>query len=126
ETAGLQDGKLGAAVNLQIGVGILHGVHMGGLSGEIEQEVLTLDQVPHAVVIADVGDVNAQAVFQVRQVEPITAVLRDEAVEDGDLGAEFHQAACQVGADEAQAAGDKDASIAKLFRGHVLDAGDLG
>ena len=86
--AGFQNGKLRAAVDFQVGVRVLHRVHMAGLAGEIEEIILLLDQVAHAVFIAHVGDVDLDLVFDPVDVEQVAAVFRHQAVHKQNVCAE--------------------------------------
>lgn len=88
---------------------------MAGLAGQVEKDVLALHQVLHAVLIPHVGDVDPHPVLDTGDVEQVTAVLGDQAVHQGHLRALVHQPAGQVGADEAQPAGDKNPAIGKSF-----------
>ena len=106
--AGFQDCELAAAINLQIGEGILHAVQMAHLSGEVEQEILALDQVLHAVGIPHVGDVDADAVADLRDVEKVAAIFRDQRIHQQHVGAQLHQPVRQMAADEPQSTGDQD------------------
>jgi hypothetical protein len=60
---GFQDEQLGTAVDVEIHKRILHRVEMACLAGEVEQIVLTLDQVSHAEFIPNVRNVDANPAF---------------------------------------------------------------
>src|SRR5262249_26687339 len=109
--------NLRAAVDLQVGIGILHRIHVAGLSGKIEQVVLILDQVAHAVRIPNIGDVDAHPIFYSGDVEEIAAVFWYQAVEQHNLRAQLDQPAREIRADETQPARDED--ILALERRHV-------
>ena len=94
--AGLQDGELRPAVDLQVGVRILHRVHVAGLPGQVEEIVLALHQVVHAVRVAHIGDVDPHPVLDAGDVEQVAAVFRDQAVHQGDLRPELDQPPGQV------------------------------
>ena len=79
--AGFEDGELRAAVDLQVGVRVLHRVHVAGLAGQVEQVVLPLHEVAHAVLVAHVGDIDADAVLDAGDVEEVAAVFGDQAVD---------------------------------------------
>ena len=49
--------------------------------GEVEEEVLVLDEVREAVLVADVRDVHAHAVLDPRDVVEVAAVLGDQRVD---------------------------------------------
>lgn len=105
---GFEDGDLGLGVDGQIGVGVLHGVHVAGLARQIEQDILSLDQMLEAVFVAHIGDVDAHAVGNGGDIEEVATVFRDEAVDEGHLCAQLDQTVGEVGADEAQPASDED------------------
>jgi hypothetical protein len=67
--AGFQDEQLGPAVDVEIQKRILHRVEMACLAGEVEQIVLTLDQVSHAEFIPNVRNVDVNPAFISFQVE---------------------------------------------------------
>ena len=72
--AGFQDRNLRAAVDVQVGVRVLHRIRMTRLPRQIEEEVLSLDQIAHAVLIAHIGDVDlhpAVNIGDVAQIAPI-------------------------------------------------------
>ena len=53
----------------------------------IEEELVILHEVAHAVLVAHIGDIDLHAVLDPGDVEQITAILRDEAVEQSHPGA---------------------------------------
>jgi hypothetical protein len=67
-----------------------------------------LHKARHGVGIAHVADMHLDAVADVRDVAPVAAVLRNQAVDDGDLCAGGDQAPRYVRADEAEPACDED------------------
>ena len=94
--ASFQDGQLGSTVDLQISTGILHRVHVAGLPCQVEQVILPLDQVPHAVLVPHIGDVDLHVVLETGDVEQVAAVFGDQAVHEGHAGTEVHQPSRQV------------------------------
>ena len=58
---------------------------MAGLAGQVEEIVLPLHQVVHAVGVAHVGDVDPHPVLDAGDVEQIAAIFRDQAVHQGDI-----------------------------------------
>ena len=68
--------------------------------------VAVAHQVVHRALLADVGDVDAQAIVDAVDVEQIAAVVGDQRVDQQHVGAEIDQLTRQVAADEAEAAGD--------------------
>ena len=81
---------------------------MAGLPGEIEKIILAGDEVVDAVRIAHVGDVDVKPVADVGDVERVAAVFGDEGIDERDVRAVAHEAAREVGTDEAESAGDKN------------------
>ena len=84
---------------------------MAHLAGQVEEHVLTLDQGAHRIGIAHIGNVDAQPVFVPGNVKQIAAIVRDQRIDQRDMRAQIGQSPRQVGADEAQAAGDKDSFV---------------
>ena len=84
--------------------GSCHRVQVAGLPGQVEQIVLALHQIVHAVLVAHIGDVDPHPVLDAGDVEQVAAVFRDQAVHQGDLRPQLDQPAGQVRADEAEAA----------------------
>ena len=109
--AGFEDGQLAPAVDVEVGVRVLHRVEMAHLSREVEDERLPAHEVIHAVLVAHVGNVDLEAVFQPGHVEQLAAVLGDERVDDGDARAQRDKPISHGAADEAQAARDEDGLI---------------
>jgi hypothetical protein len=60
---------LAAAVDLEVRKWIYHAIHVTQRSGKIEHDVLILDQVVHAVLVADVGDVHGQLLLKPIDIE---------------------------------------------------------
>ena len=105
--------QLRGAVDREIMVGRIHRVEVAGLRREIEQEVLPGQKMPHRFAIADIGDVDPHPVANVGNVRGIPAGLRHHAVNEQHLGAEPGESPGQGRADQAKAAGDHNAGIAK-------------
>jgi hypothetical protein len=51
-----------------------------------------LDECRRLCGVANIGDVDLDAVANAFDVIKVSAVIRDQAVHDGDVGAEFHEA----------------------------------
>ena len=60
---------------------------MAGLAGEVEKEVVALNQIAHAVGIAHVCDVEFHLLADLGDVEQVAAVLGDQAVDKHDFRA---------------------------------------
>jgi hypothetical protein len=84
----LQQRELAAGVDLQVGVGVDHAVGVANLPGQIEDEVLPLHQIAQPMLVAHVGDVDPQPIFEAVDVEDVAAVLRDQRIEDQHLRAQ--------------------------------------
>ena len=91
---------------------VAHAVDVADLAGQIEDHVLPAHQIVHRRLLADVGDVDAQPVFEAADVEQIAAVVVDQRVDDQDARAEVDELPREVAADEAEAAGDHHRTIA--------------
>ena len=105
--ARLEDGELAAAIDLEVCEGVAHAIHVADLTGQVKEVVLPLYQVVHAGAIADVGDVDPHQVLDIGDIEQVATILRDERIDDKHLGPQFYQPPGQVGADEAESAGDE-------------------
>jgi hypothetical protein len=112
--AGFQDEQLRPAIDIEIHKGIFHGVEMARLSSKIEQIVLTLDKVSQAELVPNVGDVDPNPAFIAFQVEEVSPVLGDKAINDSDPGTDVGQSPGQVASDETQPSGDKNVSAGKI------------
>src|SRR5262249_45824732 len=114
--ARLQDRELRAAVDVEVGERIPHAVEMAHLPGEVEEVVLALDQVVHGRAVADIGDVDGDAIPAVVDVEGVAAVVGVHGVNDGHVSTRAHQPAGEVAADEAEAPRDEDLAAAEPLR----------
>ena len=104
--AGLEQGELAAAVDVEIGVRIAHAVDVADLAGEVEDHLAVAHQVVHRARLAHVGDVDAQPIGDAVDVEEVAAVVGDERVDQQDVGAEVDELPREVAADEPEPAGD--------------------
>ena len=109
--AGLEDGKLGLAIDLQVRHRIEHRIEVARLPGEVEEVIFSLHQVPQAMAVANIGDVDLDAVANVFDVIKIAAVIRDQTIDDRHLRAKLNETPREIRSDEAQAAGDEHARI---------------
>ena len=107
-----KDGELCAGIDREIRLGIGHGVHVTGLSRQIEQDVLVAQKYRQTVTITHVGDIDIHQMTDAGQIEEIAAVLGDQRIHDGDLGSLFDQGPGEVGPNKPQAAGDQDPAVA--------------
>ncbi len=110
--ARLENRQLAAAVDLEIGVGILHAVDVAHLAGEVEDDLAIANQVVHGAFLADVGDVDANFVGDAVDVEEIRARSGNERVHQQHVGAELDEAVGDVAADEAEATRNHHAAAA--------------
>jgi hypothetical protein len=69
-------------------------------------------QVVHRARLADIGDVDANAILDPGDVEQVPAVPVDQRVDQKDVGAERREAMCEVAADEPEPAGHHHAATA--------------
>ena len=111
-----QDEQLGSAIDVEIHKRIFHGVEMACLAGEVEQIVLTLDQVSHAEFIPNVRNVDANPAFISLQVEEVSPVFGDKAVYDRHPGTQIGQGPGQIASDEAQSPGDQNALAGEILK----------
>ena len=105
--AGFENRQLGPAVDLQVGLRIDHRIQVAGLARQIEQEVVAADEVPQAVLVSNVGDVDLDAAGELGDVEEVAAVLGYQAIDERDVGAVFNESTGEVRSDEAQPTGHK-------------------
>src|SRR5204863_4632656 len=105
--AGLEDGKLGLAIDLEIRHGIEHGIQMARLPGKVKEIILPLDEVLHAVTVANVGHVDLDAVPDSFDIIKVPAVIPDQAIDDGDLRAETDKSPRKIRSYKAEASGDE-------------------
>src|SRR3990172_7444668 len=70
--------------------------------------ILALQQIGHGEAIAYIAHIDADLVADVRDIERISPIFRDQAIGQGDVRALRHQSTRQTGADESEAAGDQD------------------
>ena len=85
---------------------------MARLSSKIEQKTFALNEVLHCMRVTDIGDVDRHSISNVSDVLRVTAVLGNQAVDEGDLCAEIDQPARKMAADEAQTPGDQSRGTA--------------
>jgi hypothetical protein len=120
--AGLEHGQLTPAVDLQIGVRIAQAVDVAHLPGEIEDHVATLHEIVHRALLADVRNVDADAIGDAVDVEQVAAVVGDERVDEQHVGPRRHELTGEVAADEPEAARDHHRAAAielAMVHGHV-------
>src|SRR4030095_3622828 len=72
--ARLEQRQLAAAVDLEIGIRLLHAVDVADLPGEIEDHVVAAHEIGYRRLLADVGDVHAKRVLDTVNVEQVSAV----------------------------------------------------
>ena len=106
--AGLEDGELRPAIDFQIRNRIKHRIEVAGLTGQIEEKVFPANERLQTVSISHVGDIDAHLVSEPLDIEEITAVLGDEAVNQGKVRSETGKPSRQVGANKAQSSRDQD------------------
>jgi hypothetical protein len=116
--ARFQNGELSPAVDVQICIRILHRVDVACLAGKIEENVLSLDEVAHAVPVSDIRDVYAYLVLDAVNIVKAAPILRYQTVNQCDLRSKSHEPSSKVGADEAEAASYQDLLVPELFIVH--------
>ena len=75
--ARLENRQLAAAVDVEIGVRIPHAVDVAHLAGEVEDDLAIAHQMVHRAFLADVGDVDADAVGDAVDVEEVARRSRE-------------------------------------------------
>src|SRR3989304_4943419 len=69
---GFQNRELAAAVDLQIGLRILHAIDVASLTRQVEEKILVLQEVLHPVHVANVGDIDPELGLQALDVVAIS------------------------------------------------------
>src|SRR5262249_572951 len=82
---------------------------------EVEQEILTCEQVPQNVATADVGDVDRYPIADIADVGSIAAVFGDHTVDEQNSGTKTNEAACQRRTDKTHSTGDCHPRARKHF-----------
>jgi len=103
--AGLQYGELGTGVDLKVRVGVLHGIKMTGLTGQVKQKVLPLDQILHGMFIPHIRDVDLKGIPERLDIPEIAAVLRYQAVHQGYVSPLADKSLGKIGTDKADPSG---------------------
>ena len=98
--------ELARALSEHPGVGVVE-----LLTRQIEDDILSAHQVVHRALLTDVGDVDADTVFDPGDVEQVAAVLGDQGIDDQYLCAEVHELVREGAADKPQAARNHHAAI---------------
>jgi hypothetical protein len=93
----------------------VHRIEVACLPGEVEEIVLALNEIGHAMRIPDVRDIDLYAIFDARNIEEITTILRDQAINHQNPSAELNQSAREVRANEPERARDQHPSVCKRF-----------
>src|SRR5207248_9787046 len=88
------------------GVGVGHAADVTDLAGEVEDDRLTANQDAHAVLVADVGDVDPGPPAQAVEMGEIAAMARDERVDHEHPRPQVDEPLGQVPADEPEPAGN--------------------
>lgn len=84
------------------------------MAGEIEEELFAENEVTKAMSVAHVGNVHLHAIANAFDVVKITAVVRDQALDDGYLGTELDKAARQIQSNEAETPGNKNSGAGEF------------
>ncbi len=107
--AGLQDGKLTLAVDLEVREGVLHRIDVAQRSCEVEHQVAVLHEIVHRELVADIRDVHRDAVFKACDVVEVAAVLGNQRIDQEHVRTEVDQPPGNVASDEPESTGDEDA-----------------
>src|SRR5207245_9198503 len=67
----------------------------------------------YSVLVANISDIKPEFTFDAVHIKQVTAVFRDEVINQNYFRSLFYQATSQVGANKAHAAGDKNPSPTK-------------
>ena len=122
--ARLKQRERGGAVVPEVTQRVAYRVNVADAAREVEDVVHAADDVVDDLLVADVDAVDFDAVAHVGDVEGVAALVGQQRVEHRDLRADLDEAAHEVAADEAEAAGDERRAplvLAKKFRlAHVL------
>ena len=116
----LEQRELRLPVDLEVRLRIGHRVDVGDLAGEVEDQVLVLDQAADRPGVADVRVLDVDPVGDLADVERVAPVLRDQRVDDRHLGAAVDERRRQVRSDEPEPAGDDRAPARERIRVHRL------
>ena len=110
-TACLEHCELAAAIDLKVGIRILHRVDVADLAGQVEDHRLTADQALHGQHVPHVDRAYRQSrmILNRLQVEQVRARFGDQAVDHQHMCAQIEQTHREIRADEAQPAGDQRA-----------------
>ena len=95
--------ELGSTVDVEVGIRVLHRVHMAGLAGQVKECVLPLDEVLEAVGITNIGNVDGYIRGSVWNIFRISAVEGNHGIHDGDLMTITCEPQCEVRANKAHA-----------------------
>ncbi len=114
--------QLRGAIDRQVVLRRIHRIEMTGLRRQVEQEILAGQQKAQRLAVADIGDVDPHPVADIGDIGEIAARLRHHAVDQHHFGAERDETARQSRADQADAAGDQHAGIAKRSKARIRTA----
>src|SRR5207247_10271104 len=89
--AGLKNVELCDGIDLKIRIRVLHGIHVARLTSEVEKNLLSLDEVTHAVLVTAIRNLDVTLVRDFFYIAQVAAIRRDEAVHDRDVGTSFDQ-----------------------------------
>ncbi len=103
--------------------GIAHGIEVAGVARQVEDHPRLAGDVSGQGRIAHVADADVDTVFVAGQVDLKAAMVGSQGIDHRDPGAEIGQPPRQVGADEAETAGDQH-PLALQARAGARDIGD--
>ena len=79
---------------------------MASLPSKVKNKVGARDKFVDQGLIADIANMDCNAILDVCNVEPVSAIFGDQIVNHRDLGSVIDQSSGNVGTDEAQTPGD--------------------
>jgi hypothetical protein len=114
--AGLEQRKLRNTINFDVLKGRGHRVHMARLACEVKDQVLSADEISQGVGIANVTNVDSDAVSNLSDVEEVAAGILVQAIDENNLGSCVDKASRQSRADQTDSTGYKNLRPKQLCR----------
>src|SRR5690348_11665941 len=90
------------------------------LSRQVEQVVLSLHQIVHAVLVTNIGNIKLNGLLVSGQVEQVPPIIRDQGIYNGHLSPPVRQTACQVRSNKTGPTGNKDAPSLVSFHQFII------
>src|SRR5688572_4653980 len=118
----LEERELRAGIDVEIGLGISHRVHVARLPREIEQDILPTDDRRQARTVAYVGHVHADLASHAFEIAQVTTVFGNERVNHSHVGSKLREGQHEVRPDEAESTGDEDAAVGERIPVRALES----